>query len=245
MKKYVLALILLSFVFRVDLTLAKDKIAVLIENQFDQNELAAINDFFPVNGYQVDLVSHLWGQSELTFIGNDNKTSVRVTLEINNINPNDYKGIILIGGYAMDRLRYEANPRKNQPNMAPAVKFMREVFRQRITVGAICHGLILLTVDPYFLGGKKVTAAHNIIYDIINIGGVVEYNENGGTKDVVIFGNLVTAKHPDVVKSFLISFLNTIKNRSCYCELSGWNPHGGPYFSPSCGDVSKVFHSQI
>lgn len=29
----------------------------------------------------------------------------------------------------------------------------------------------------------------------------------------------------------------------CHCELSGWNPHGGPTFSSTCGDTSIIFYS--
>src|SRR5271167_2858198 len=101
----------------------KGKIGVLIEEHFDQTEYRKFNEFFPARGYEVEYISHLWGQSELSFGGNPDdgviKEHVTVRTEINSVGPRDYRGLICIGAYAMDRLRYEASPRKGIPNQAP------------------------------------------------------------------------------------------------------------------------------
>jgi len=59
---------------------------------------------------------------------------------------------ILIGGYAMDRLRYEENPRAGRPNQAPAVVFLRRAVEAmdagQLRIGAICHGLWLFCAAP-------------------------------------------------------------------------------------------------
>ena len=72
-------------------------------------------------------ISHLWGRQELHFDGNpdDGVSTERVTVtkEINDVDPAAYHGIICIGAYAMDRLRYQVNVRKGQKNQAPAVVF--------------------------------------------------------------------------------------------------------------------------
>ncbi|MEH2406070.1 hypothetical protein [Nostoc sp.] len=47
------------------------KIAVLIEEHFDEIEFRAFNSFFPKNGYEIEYVSHLWNQDKLTFKGID------------------------------------------------------------------------------------------------------------------------------------------------------------------------------
>src|SRR5215831_12978316 len=99
----------------------KAKIGVLIESHFDETEYRRFGQFFPAHGYSVEYLSHLWGQPELKFQGNDMSEEVTVRVEVNDVSPQDYAGLILIGGYAMDRLRYEENPRAGQPNQAPAV----------------------------------------------------------------------------------------------------------------------------
>ena len=110
--------------------MVKGKIGVIIEDHFDQTEYRKFNEFFPAHGYEVEYISHLWGNPELHFDANPENgridDHVTVKVEINNVSPSDYKGIILIGAYAMDRLRYQVNVRKGQPNMAAAVIFLRK-----------------------------------------------------------------------------------------------------------------------
>src|SRR5437764_11145699 len=109
------------------MTDVKGKIGVLIEEHFDPTEYRRFNEYFPTKGYEVEYISHLWGNPALHFGSNpeNNKVEeqVTVTTEINDVNPADYKGIILIGAYAMDRLRYQTKLKKGQKNQAPAVAF--------------------------------------------------------------------------------------------------------------------------
>jgi putative intracellular protease/amidase len=191
------------------------KIGVLIEDHFDQTEFRAFNTYFPRHGYAVDYISHLWGNPELRFGGNPDtgvvEEHVTVTTEVNNVNPAAYRGIICIGAYAMDRLRYEEHPRKGRPNQAPAVVFLGKAVKTRgVKVGAICHGLWLMCADPDLLKGRRVTCAHNIICDVENAGGEVVF-EGDKTADVVVDGDLVTAKHPGVLDRFLETFVQEIE----------------------------------
>jgi protease I len=193
----------------------KGKIGVLIEDHFDQTEFRKFNEFFPAHGYDVEYISHLWGNPKLEFGGNpDNgvvEEHVTVTKEINDINPADYKGIICIGAYAMDRLRYQAHPKKGEKNQAPAVAFLRKAAAQnKMKLGTICHSLWLFCADPELIRGKKVTCAHNIICDVENAGGQVLF-ENDGTADLVIDGNLISAKHPAVTDQFMEAFIREIE----------------------------------
>ena len=108
----------------------RGKIGVLIEEHFDATEYRRFNEYFPQQGYEVEYISHLWNNPELTFGSNpeNNQIEFHVTVkkEINDVNPSDYKGFILIGAYAMDRLRYGRAPRKGTPDQAPAVVFLRK-----------------------------------------------------------------------------------------------------------------------
>jgi protease I len=196
---------------------SRGKIAVLIEDHFDQTEFRMFNEFFPEYGYEVEYVTHLWGNPELRFGGNPDdgriEEYVTVKTEINNVKPSDYKGIILIGAYAMDRLRYQANPKKGEPNQAPAVAFIRRAMQEKAKVGTICHSLWLLCADASLLKGRKVTGAHNIICDLENAGAEVVF-EGDGTADLVIDDNLITAKHPAVTEQFMKAFIREIEART-------------------------------
>lgn len=197
------------------MTKAKGKIGILIEEHFDATEFRRFNEYFPQQGYQVEYISHLWGQPELYFSSNpeDNeiKEHVMVTTEVNNIDPSEYKGIICIGAYAMDRLRYQATVKKDQKNQAPAIVFLRKAMQtDMVKIGTICHGLWLFCADKDLIKERKVTCAHNVICDVENAGAEVIY-EGDGSADLVIDGNLITGKHPAVVDKFMAAFVNEIE----------------------------------
>jgi len=150
---------------------------------------------FPEHGYEVEYISHLWGNESLKFGSNPENDVIEfhatVTTEINDVKPSDYKGVICIGAYAMDRLRYQVSVKKGQKNIAPAVEFLRKAVNEnQVKLGTICHSLWLFCADPDLLKGKKVTCAHNIICDVENAGGDVVY-EGDVTADLVIDGNLI------------------------------------------------------
>ena len=196
---------------------AKGKIGVLIEDHFDATEFRRFNEYFPQRGYEVEYISHLWGQSELHFGSNPENNEigehVTVTTEINGVNPAAYKGIICIGAYAMDRLRYQATVKKGQKNQAPAVVFLRQAMQtERLKVGTLCHGLWLFCADQELLNHRKVTCAHNLVCDVENAGAEVVY-EGDGTADLVIDGNLITAKHPAVIDKFMNAFVSEIEKK--------------------------------
>jgi protease I len=186
------------------------RIGVLIEDHFDQTEFFRFNEYLPARGYQVEYLTHLWGQPSLVFRGNADdgviSAAVRVDTEISAVRPDRYAGVICIGAYAMDRLRYQAEVRKGAPNTAPAVVFLRELLAAgTIPVGTICHSMWLFCADRSLLAGRRVTCAHNIICDVENAGGEVVY-AGGQTADIVVDRNVISARHPGVVDQFLATF---------------------------------------
>lgn len=195
----------------------KGKIGILIEEHFDEHEFKQFNEFFPAHGYAVEYLSHLWHQPHLTFKGNDHAAEVTVRVEVSQANPADYRGIILIGGYAMDRLRYEEHPRSGQRNTAPGVEFLRRAVQAmdqgHLPIGTVCHSLWLFCADPDLLRGRKVTCAHNIVCDVQNAGGIVMFAE-GQTQDICVDGGLVSGRHPGVVEEFLGAFLREVRERT-------------------------------
>lgn len=195
---------------------SKGKIGVLIEEHFDPTEYRRFNEFFPEHGYEVEYLSHLWGQPELRFGSNpvDDVVEEHVTVrtELNDVDPSQYVGIILIGAYAMDRLRYQVKVRPGEKNQSPAVVFLRKAMQQEAKVGTICHSMWLFCADRDLLEGRKVTCAHNIICDVENAGGIVVY-EGDESVDFVVDGNLISGKHPGVIEEFLVGYLKEIESR--------------------------------
>ena len=161
----------------------------------------------------MEYISNLWNQPQLTFKGNDHEDEVTVTIDFKDVSPSNYQGIILIGGYAMDRLRYQVNPKPGQSNQAPAVEFLRQAVvmmdLDNLKIGTICHSLWLFCADVELLKGRKVTCAHNIICDVENAGGIIVY-EGEETAATHIHGSLITGKHPGVVEEFMQIFLEEL-----------------------------------
>src|SRR5262245_21756542 len=193
----------------------KGKIGVLIEDHFDPSEFRDFNRFFPTKEYEVVYLTHLWGQPALHYGSNpeDNvvKERVTVTTEVQGLDLAGYRGIIAIGAYATDRLRYQEKVAKGQKNTAPAVVFLRRVMASpHLRVGTICHGLWLWCADPDLIRGRRVTCAHNIVCDVEHAGAEVVY-VGDGTAEVVVDGNLITAKHPGVNERFMQTFVEEME----------------------------------
>ncbi|MBO9998470.1 MAG: DJ-1/PfpI family protein [Cyanobacteria bacterium SID2] len=197
-------------------TTAKGKIGVLVEEHFDETEYRRFNEFFRDRGYEVEYLSNLWGQEQLTFKGNDHEDEVTVTVDFQSVSPSDYAGLILIGGYAMDRLRYQVAPQPNTPSSAPAVQFLRQAVKLMdggtLKIGTICHSLWLFCADPTLLSGRRVTCAHNIICDVENAGGIVIY-DGSETAATHIDGGLISGRHPGVVEEFMQVFVAEVDRR--------------------------------
>jgi putative intracellular protease/amidase len=178
---------------------SRGKICVLIEDYFDEHCYHSFNRFFPSYGYEIEYVSYLWGLEQVTFEGKDFTASVTVSVDVKDVNLAECLGVILIGGYAMERLRYQVSPSENKPNDAPAVEFLRRAMQvENLKVGAIHNGLWLLCAAPEFLKGRKVTCSPGIIDDVKNAGGLVQYSE-GKTQDVWVDGNLITSSQAGIV----------------------------------------------
>lgn len=189
----------------------KGRIGVVVESHFDEVELVKFQEFFPAHGYEIVFMSYLWDQPELTFTGNDFTHQVVVDTDITKVDLSKLDGIILIGGYAMDRLRYETKINSDGSSSAPAVDFLRAVMEtDRLKVGTICHSLWLFTAAPDLLAGKKVTAAHNILADVRNAGGLIQIEDKQAV-DTYVDGNLISGKHPEVVDEFMQVYLSELE----------------------------------
>lgn len=210
----------------------RGKIGLIVESHYDETEIRVFRDYFPQNGYEVEYLSYVWPNAPNAppkqyeeYSGNDNNDPLRVRAS-NSIDLlvgdklKEYAGFILIGGYCQDRLRYEQFPQKGKQNQSPPVQFLRRVLSSgtNIKIGTICHSAWLFTVDPALLKTannvpRKLTCSHNVIYDVLNAGGQVVYDETSpqnGTVNVCVDGNLVTGKHPGVCDEFAKTFVDEL-----------------------------------
>ena len=182
------------------------KFAVIVESHFDEKEIRSLEKRLPAKGYEMELVSYLWGNEYLEFQGNENLDPIRVYTDISTVmkNLDDYACVFFVGGYCMDRLRYQQNPKKDEPNNSLVVQLVRLLAKEQKTTAVICHGLWAFVCAPEVMKGKKVTCASNIMDDVINAGGLMQYASDGvGLVDTYTDGWLLTAQHGGLIDAFL------------------------------------------
>lgn len=150
------------------------KIAVLIENYFDEQEL-----IYPYHRFREDYQVDLIGSEVKEYKGKSGSFSLKADIASKDANPNDYSLVYVPGGFSPDGMR----------GCKETVKFVEEVYKQGKAVAAICHGPWLL-VDSVDLHGVKVTSNPKIKNDLINAGA------NWLDEEVVISKNVITSRNP-------------------------------------------------
>lgn len=161
------------------------KVAILVENGFEQSEMAEPRKALDNAGAKTFLISpnkdkvkgwqHLdWGDE------------FPVDVPLDEAKPDDYDALLLPGGVmSPDKLRM-------QPK---AVVFVKKFFEENKPVAAICHGPWSL-VEADVVRGKTLTSWPSLKTDIKNAGG------NWVDKPAVVDNNLVTSRQPDDIPEF-------------------------------------------
>ncbi|MDQ1368510.1 MAG: protease [Acidimicrobiaceae bacterium] len=162
------------------------RVAVLVESEYIPEEIAAYQRVFPERGATVDLVSRLWGNSEVTFVSDVDKLgkaleTLTVNIDLDSVNVEDYDAVIMCANYVSVRLRYFVPPDNSSIDWAelvrsaPAVQFFaRAMATPTIVKGALCHGLWIVTPNPDLLKGRRVTCHRVVLADILNAGAVYD-----------------------------------------------------------------------
>jgi protease I len=158
------------------------RIALIVETDFRDEE--AIYPFYRLQeaGCIVDVVTDHKKQAFGKF-----GTPLQGTVAINELNADDYDGVVIPGGNeGPDRLRIN-----------PYVKeFVRSIYDQEKLVAAICHGPWVL-ISAKIMKGKNATCYKAIVDDLENAGAI--YHDN----PVIVDGNLITSRHPRDLAIFM------------------------------------------
>ena len=169
--------------------LAGKKIGILLESDFYEPEIFYYQRRFAEEGAEVHLLTRLWGQSSLTFLGHEFRAPIEVHESFEDIDDEELRGyaaIIVPSGMVSDRLRYTEDPQRQLP---PATAFLRRAFAEPgVLKGIICHGMWLLAPAPELVRGRPVVAHNNLYGDVTNMGAI--YTD----EDVVVDGDLVTGR---------------------------------------------------
>lgn len=166
------------------------KVAILIEDLFDEREL--IYPYFRLleEGFQVDLIGAEKDKVYTSKVGLTEKS----THSSKEVSADDYLGVVIPGGFSPDYMR----------RTKETVDFVREMDKAGKPIAAICHGGWMLA-SACDLKGKKVTSFFAIKDDLVNAG--AEYVD----QEVVVDGHLITSRTPKDLPIFLKTIIEKLR----------------------------------
>jgi protease I len=161
------------------------KVAILVENGFEQVEMTEPRKALEAAGAVVELISPQKGKVR-AFKHDDPGDSFDVDVTLDRADADDYDALHLPGGVANpDKLRI--NPK--------AVHFVRRFFEQHKPVAVICHGPWTL-IEADVVRGRTLTSWPSLKTDLQNAGA------NWVDEQVVVDNGLVSSRKPDDLPAF-------------------------------------------
>jgi len=161
------------------------KVAILVENGFEEVELTEPRKALDQAGAQTQIVSPA-GDQVKAWRHTEWGATLPVDLSLDDANPSDFDALLLPGGVL--------NPDKLRKNQK-AVEFVRAFFDEGKPVAAICHGPQTL-IDAEVVEGRKLTSYPSIKTDLKNAGA------KWVDQEVVVDNGLVTSRKPDDIPAF-------------------------------------------
>ena len=165
--------------------LSGKKVAILVENGFEQVELTSPRQALEEAGAVTAIVSPQ--KTQVQGWNHDEKADFfPVDIQLDSANAADFDALVLPGG-VMNPDTLRMNPK--------AVAFVRAFFDAKKPVAAICHGPWTL-VEADVVRGRKMTSYGSIRTDLKNAGA------NVVDQEVVVDQGLVTSRKPDDLPAF-------------------------------------------
>ena len=166
-------------------TLDGKKIAILVADGFEQEELTGPKQALEMAGAEIQIVSP--AQGEVQGWNHDDKADkFPVDMPLNIARSDDYDALLLPGGVRNpDQLRM----------MTRAVEFVDGFFATGKPVAAICHAPSLL-IETGIIKGKTITSWPSLKTDLMNAGA------RWVDREVVVDNGLVTSRKPADIPVF-------------------------------------------
>jgi protease I len=167
------------------------KIAILVADLYDDNEL-----YYPYyrlleEGYEVHLIGALEGHSYKSKFGLPAVSNYAAK----DVKASDYDALVIPGGFSPDYMRRSSD----------IVSFARDMDQLKKPIAAICHGAWLMA-SSCELKGKKMTCFHSIKDDIIHAGAIYV------DEPVVVDGHYVTSRTPKDLPVFVKTLIQVIES---------------------------------
>jgi protease I len=165
-----------------EVALSSKRVALLVEDEFDDGELMGPLEALRTAGATVVIVGPTAGT---TYRGKRGEAVVTADLSAGAARIKDFDAVIIPGGHAPDKMRMRH----------AMVDLARDAMDAGKPVAAICHGPQVL-ISATVLRGRTLTCWPSIAIDVKNAGGLYV------DKPVVEDGNLITARKHDDVAAF-------------------------------------------
>jgi protease I len=183
-------------------------VAILIESDYYEPEIAYYRHRFAEEGATVRLLSRLWGQPAQTFTGHEYGAPLECTDDLEDVDDAtlaSFAAVIVPSGMVADRLRYT----EDASRPPPATELMARAFAMPSVVkGIICHGLWLLAPRPDLVAGRPLVVHNNLLGDARNMG--AHYVD----RDVVVDDDLVTGRTGEHCHQFARALIEAVRRRS-------------------------------
>lgn len=166
-------------------TLKNLKVAILVENGFEQSELLSPKQAMEEAGVNVEIISPQ-AKEVRGWDHTDWGIGISVNKKLDEANPEDYDGLLLPGGVM--------NPDKLRTNKK-AVDFIKHFLETSKTLAVICHGAQTM-IETGLLRGRTMTSYPAIKTDLVNAG------VNWVDKEVVVDDGLVSSRSPKDLAAF-------------------------------------------
>ena len=171
--------------------LAGRRVAILVENDFEDSELTGPRDALKDAGATVVIVGPT---ANTEFKGKKLGTIITSELAAGAAKPADFDAVVIPGGYAPDKMRMRH----------AMVDFTREMYEAGKPVAAICHAASML-ISANAVRGRTLTCWPSVAIDVKNAGGMYV------DKPVVEDGNLITSRKPDDIPFFNEAIIRALK----------------------------------
>jgi len=172
------------------MTLAGKRVAVLVEDEFEDQELMGPVEALRGAGATVTVVGPTAGAA---FRGKHGTVTVNSDLAAGAARMKDFDALVIPGGHAPDKMRMRH----------AMVDLARDAMEAGKPVAAICHGPQVL-ISANALRGRTLTCWPSIAVDVKNAGGLYV------DKPVVEDGNLITSRKPDDVPVFCEALIRAL-----------------------------------
>ncbi len=166
------------------------KIAVLLENLFDEKELIYPYYRLLEEGYEVDLIGT---KKKADYVSKSGLTQTS-THSSDEISSKDYDAVFIPGGFSPDYMR----------RCKATIDFVKDMDKESKLIAAVCHGPWMIA-SCCNIKDKEITSFPSIKDDLVNAGGIYV------DKEVVQDGHIITSRNPKDLPALLkaiITYLN-------------------------------------